>query len=143
MTRRGTRPGVEHLEQVFVLQRLGGFPERDQRFLSGRELLVQGGEAFVVARRFAHEDRLAGEIIKARNLRRSRPCHNDLADIAEACDREVHQFPALGRNGDIAGRYVTLACNEPGQQLVARLRDEYHSHLQVLVLELLSSSSNN
>jgi hypothetical protein len=42
--------GVEHLEQILVLQRLGGFFEPDRRFLIGRKLLVEWIEALAIAR---------------------------------------------------------------------------------------------
>ena len=63
-TMSGIEAGVEHLEQILVLQRLGGFLECHRRFLFGRKLLVERDEALVIARRFAHEDFLAGEIVQ-------------------------------------------------------------------------------
>jgi hypothetical protein len=59
---------VEHLEQVLVLQRLGRFPERDRGLLLRGEPLVERDEALVVARRLAHEDFLAGEIVEVASL---------------------------------------------------------------------------
>ena len=61
--------GVEHLDQILVLQRLGGFLEYHRWFLFGRKLLVECNEALVIARRFAHEDFLAGEIVQAGDVR--------------------------------------------------------------------------
>ena len=119
-------------------------------FLLGRKLLVERHEALVIARRLAHEDFLAGEIVQAGDLRRGRPRHHDLAHVAQAGRGEVHQFLALRRDREIGGGDVALAGGQRRQQLVAPHRDEYHPHLQVLVLEfllggsfLLSSSSNS
>ena len=50
---------------------------------------------------------------------------------------EVHQFLALRRDREIGGGDVALAGGKRRQQLVAPHRDEYHPHLQVLVLEFL------
>src|SRR4029079_7144208 len=47
--------GVEHLEQILVFQCLGGLLDFHWRLLCRHELLVEGDDALVVARRLAHE----------------------------------------------------------------------------------------
>ena len=51
--------GIEHFEQIFILERLRRILEHNRRFLFRCKPLVQRNQTFVVARRFANEDFLA------------------------------------------------------------------------------------
>ena len=130
-------PGIDHLEQVLVLQVLVGRPHPDLRLAGLAERGVQAPQALVVTAGGADADLLPAEIVEALEGRGGRPGDDQLAHVRQEGRGEVHLLPALGRDGEVGGGDVTPAAEEPREELVPAHRDDDDAHLDGLAPELL------
>ena len=128
-------PAVHHLEEVLVLEGLGGELEADRRLAGLLELRVQAQEALVIAARLADEDLPAGQVLRALEGRRRRAAHDDLVHPGGDRVREVHLLAALVGDGQVGRRDVPAARHQPRDELVPAHRDEDHVHPEVSRLQ--------
>ena len=122
---------IDHLQQVVIRQVLWRCLELDRRFPLPSEPRIELSEMTPVARRPSHHNVLAGEIVERAHGRRlrSRDCH--LLDATEERAASVHLSETVGSEGEDAGGYVAPACQEIGNERVARSGNKDHMNVDV------------
>ncbi|MNH30532.1 hypothetical protein D3C79_908330 [compost metagenome] len=73
--------GIQHLDQVLVLQGLRCLLEDDRWFVFASEALVKGHQALVVTGGLSNEDHLSRQIVHAGHCRRAGTGDDHLADV--------------------------------------------------------------
>ena len=131
----GQQTGIHHLQQVLVLQVLGGRNESDRLAAGSRQAGVQAFEMLPVARRLVHMQLEAGHIVRRLQGRRIRASDDELADPGKQRRREIHL--RLQRLGDreVGRGDVAAPCDQGRDQLIVRDRDEDDVELDVFGLE--------
>ena len=87
--------GIEHVEQVLVLEVLVGLDQPQRGALLRREAAAESLEACPVAARVAYPDLLTGQVLDGGEFRRGRSRHHHLLHVLEVGLREVDLLLAL------------------------------------------------
>lgn len=129
-------PGVDHLQQILVLQILRDRDQLHRRFAHLDQSLAQRFEMFPVAGGAADVYRPPGEILHAGDARPARASDHQLARLLSHRRREIDQLLAFRGDGQVRGGDVPLSVEQGWDQLIARHGDEHHLKAERLSLEL-------
>ena len=139
---RRQQAGIDHLQEVLVLEELLRRHQPNRLQASRPEVVVELLEAPPVAGGTPHVDLPAREIVQRARPVRGRPGDHQLADVAQQRVREVDPFEPALRDREVGGRDVAETALEGRQQLVPLYRDDQDPDLErpgseLLIQELL------
>ncbi len=101
--RRLHQPGIDHLQQVVVLEAFGRVDDDDGRPPVPLEPRIEREQAVVIAARPPDEDLAAAEVLGRGDRRNPRRGHDDLADVAPHGPGKVDERLSFGRHGELRG----------------------------------------
>ena len=134
---RGDQPGIDHLQDVLVLQLFVGIDDSRGRFAPVAQRDVQPLEAVVIAGGAADEHIPAGQIVCRCDRRRAARRHNHLGHPGRDRHGEVGDLaPGVG-DGEAGGGDVAAPGLERWQQVVAPDRHEDHVDAEILGFQFL------